>query len=151
MLFRRQNKQQMKRDVFISHSHQNEKVVLGICKALEKKGVSCFASCRGDMPAGHVITDVIDEAIHQCQVFLVVFSKEAAQSDWVMNRGIPSWVSELKKPVVVFRIDDTAYPDWFEFAYLGYAMFIDASSDYRSKLAELVNTVKGIIHLDKQL
>lgn len=61
----------MNHDVFISYSSQNSKAAQAICHTLEQHKIRCWIAPR-DIPSGSEYSDVIDAAIINCKVFMVL-------------------------------------------------------------------------------
>ena len=94
----------MSQDVFISYSSYNKEAAQAICHVLEQGGIRCWMAPR-DIPYGSQYGDVIDDAIKNCKVVVVVFSETAANSQWV--NGELNVAFEEQKTIIPFRIDKT--------------------------------------------
>lgn len=112
----------MNHDVFISYSSKDQKVVEALSHYLEERGIRCFVAYR-DIPKGKVWATVIAEAIENCQMMVVVFSKDFNISEQV-DREIELCADE-KKPILTFRIQDEAFKGAKKF-YLKNLNWIDA-------------------------
>jgi hypothetical protein len=81
--------------VFLSHCSHDIVLAKLIGHLLEGEGISCFYSER-DIPVGTEFDQAIIDAIHKCNLFLVVWTEYAANSPWVnqeigiaMGKSIP--------------------------------------------------------------
>ena len=70
--FAAKNDRIMKHDVFISYSSQNKNVADAICHVLEEHRIKCWIAPR-DIPGGADYGDLIDDAIKNCRLFIIVF------------------------------------------------------------------------------
>lgn len=94
----------MKHDVFISYSSQDKVAAQAICHTLEQNGIRCWIAPR-DIPAGTEYGDLIDEAIKEATVVVIIFSENAAASSWV--KGEMNIAFEEQKVIIPFRLDNT--------------------------------------------
>lgn len=94
----------MTHDIFISYSSKNLKTALAICHVLEDNKIRCWMAPR-DIPAGTDYGDIIEQAICDCTVFLLIFSEPATISRWV--RGELNLAFDEQKHIIPYRIDKT--------------------------------------------
>ena len=94
----------MAHDVFISHATSDKATGDSICAALEKRGVSCWIAPRNISPGKEWGESIID-AIHDCAVFILVYSSAANQSppikrevERAASQGIPSTEGVTDEP-----------------------------------------------------
>lgn len=127
----------MNHNVFITYHNHDIEIAKTICHALEQNEIKCWMAPR-DVPPRSYFGDVMDEAIKSCEVVVVLFSKNAAESQWMKNELTISF-EELKN-IIVFALDQTPIKDQYRFM-LKKALWIDAFPDYRTKLNELVLSV----------
>lgn len=128
----------MKHDVFISYSSQNKEAAQAVCHILEQNSIRCWIAPR-DIPGGAKYGDCIDEAIKSTKVVVMLFSKTAAVSHFVMSE-INIAISEQKK-VIPFRLDETPLKGENR-VMLNTIHWIDAYPDYKTKFGELVSDVR---------
>jgi hypothetical protein len=83
--------------VFLSHCSHDVVLAKLIGHLLEGEGITCFYSER-DIPVGTEFDRAIIDAIHSCNVLLVVWTERAAKSPWVnqeigiaLGKNIPVW------------------------------------------------------------
>ena len=69
----------MNHDVFISYSSNDKVAANAICHNLEQNGIRCWIAPR-DIPPDEEYGDLIDEAIKQSFVVVVIFSEKSAIS-----------------------------------------------------------------------
>ena len=124
----------MNHDVFISYSSKNKTTALAICHVLEEHRIKCWMAPR-DIPPGADYGDVIDEAIVNCRLFVLVFSEPASLSQWV------KWELNLafteKKIIIPYRIDETPLKGAMRLI-LNQTHWIEAYPDAAIKFGELV-------------
>jgi hypothetical protein len=92
---------------FISYSSKDQAFAERIHADLQNKGVRCWFAPH-DMPIGAII-DAINEAIRLRDKVLLIFSKDAIDSDWVEGEVTRALDEErTRKQLVLFpvRIDD---------------------------------------------
>ena len=68
-------------DVFVSYARSTEPVAEQVCKALRDGGFSVWRD--NDLPAHRAYGDVIAERLNSAKAVVVLWSAEAAQSQWV--------------------------------------------------------------------
>ena len=122
-------------DVFISYSSSDKAIADAICHRLEEKNVSCWIAPR-DVVAGETYAHQIVQAINQCSVVVLVFSKNANMSEHVGNEVSKAF--NAKKPILPFMIEETEMSDEFDY-YLGRKHWLIAYPNYKEKTENLVN------------
>ncbi len=62
----------------------------------------------GEVVGGDVIPENVSEAIEDCDIFVLVWSRAAKRSEWVRRE----WTAaiDLGKKIIAFRIDNTKLP-----------------------------------------
>ncbi|MBR6790058.1 MAG: toll/interleukin-1 receptor domain-containing protein [Oscillospiraceae bacterium] len=103
-------------DVFISYSTLDSNTALNIRKVLENDGVVCWMAPR-DIPSGSNYTREIPQAIRNCKIFLLVLSKNAQSSQWVL-RELDSAVNQ-RRYLLPVMIDEEPLRDEFDFLLTG--------------------------------
>lgn len=131
-------------DVFISYKsndpqlgNNDETVAKELCAALEAAGISCWIAPRNIQP-GVRYGRAIMEAINDCKVMVVVFSKYANASEHIANEV--DAVFSRKVDIIPFNIDGEKPGIEFDY-YLRRMQWIDAHGDYRKKIPELINAI----------
>ena len=95
----------MNHEVFISYANADRSVADSLVERIEETGVRCWIAPRDEVP-GLRYGDVIDEAVEQATVVIVLFSRSALESEWV-NREV-ELAAALHKTIVPVRVDDVA-------------------------------------------
>ena len=90
------------RYVFISYSSKDFQYVQSLRNDLMSHGVMCWMA-PFDIPAGTNYAYVIESAIPRCGLFLLIMSKSAARSVWVIKELLLA-ESELKKNNGIFWV-----------------------------------------------
>lgn len=127
----------MSHDVFISYSSKNATAAEAVCHVLEENGIRCWIAPR-NIAGGSKYGDLIEEAIKECQLVVVLFSKTAASSAWV-NGELNLAFSE-QKLIVPFRLDDTPLSGQAKLM-LTQVHWIDAYPDFQNKFRDLLYAV----------
>lgn len=136
----------MNHNVFISYSTEDKDAANAICHVLEENNIKCWIAPR-DIPAGAQYGDLIDEAIKECQVVVVLFSETAAVSPWVTSEMNIAF--EEQKVIIPFRLDNTPMKGLNK-VILIQKHWIDAYPDYKTKFNDLVDAVSCALGIDKQ-
>lgn len=131
----------MGHDVFISYSHENSEASLAICHALEQNKIKCWIAPR-NIPSGSEYGDVIESAICNCKVFIIIFSKSASTSNWV--RGELNVAFTEQKHIIPYRIDTTPLEGGNR-VILNQYHWIDAYPDYEKKFQDLILSISNIL------
>jgi hypothetical protein len=71
---------------------------------LEQHKIRCWIAPR-DIPSGSEYSDIIDAAIINCKVFIIIFSESSSTSLWVKGELNAAFTEQ--KYIIPFRIDDT--------------------------------------------
>ena len=131
-------------DVFISYKsndpalgNNDETVANELCQQLEAAGISCWIAPRNIQP-GVRYGRAIMEAINDCKVMVVVFSKYANVSEHIANEV--DAVFSRKVDIIPFNIDGEKPGIEFDY-YLRRMQWIDAHGDYRKKIPELIDAI----------
>ncbi len=131
----------MNHKVFISYSTKTSDTAFAICKALEREGIKCWIAPR-DIELGDDYGDLIDKAITECSVFLLVYSAAAMQSLWV--RGEVNLAFTLGKHILPYRIDDAPLQGAMR-VMLNQMHWIDGDAKSSGSMHTLVETVAHVI------
>ena len=111
-----------RRQVFISHAGLDRGIARDLCEYLEASGLRCWVAPRDIHPGRDYAVEIVD-AIDNCNVVLLVFSRNADIADGV-RREVKTAVGKAK-PVVTFRIEDHPLGKSLEF-FLGDKHWLDA-------------------------
>lgn len=131
----------MAHDVFISYSTSDQKIVEALSHYLEEWGIRCFVAYR-DIPKGFGWASAITDAIENCQVMVVVFSKDFNSSPQV-DREIEI-CSDEKKPIITFRIQDTKFTGAKKY-FLKNLNWIDAFPNPDRYFDDVLRSVKSLL------
>lgn len=131
----------MKNDVFISYSSKQKVIAEGIRHYLEEHLIKCWMA-PDSIPPSSSYPEVINRAISDSQICLLIYSDTASMSPWIkkeVNQAI-----NVGKPVLPFRIEVTAKSDFFDFI-LSDIHWIDAYPHYAEKLPSLLKAICALI------
>lgn len=129
------------KEVFISYSTIDTANAETIRNVLEKNGLSCWMAPR-DIPGGSNYTKEIPIAIRNCKVFLLILSKNAQSSQWVLKE-LDSAVN-AGKAILPFMLEDCALNDEFNFLLTG-AQRYSAYQKTAETMEALILRIRGII------
>src|ERR1700761_1950828 len=65
--------------IFVSHSSKDHEIAMGICRALEERGIGCWISSR-DIEGGAGYQESVDRAVRSASARILVFSSNANRS-----------------------------------------------------------------------
>lgn len=120
--------------VFISHSHVDEETVREIYDLLRDLGTEPYAT---SVDRKEDFQREIGQKLSQCDVFLLIASKAAFQSEWVTEEIIEARF--LKKPISYYRTEPASPPE--EVArFLNRLQYIEAEPK-NSKILEVAEDV----------
>lgn len=134
----------MKHDVFISYSSQNKNVADAICHVLEEHRIKCWIAPR-DIPGGADYGDLIDDAIKNCRLFIIVFSKSSSLSQWV--KGELNLAFSEGKHIIPYRIDETPLKGSMRLI-LNQTHWIDSFPDAEEKFKDLVEVASNSLGIN---
>ena len=92
-------------DAFISYSSKNKAVADALCHFLEENRIRCWMAPRDILP-GKEYGEVIDQAIREAQIFVLVCSNDSLNSNWV--RKETNLAVSGGRIIIPFRIEDCA-------------------------------------------
>ena len=104
------------KEIFISYSSNDLPQAETVRNVLEKNGLSCWMAPR-DIPGGSNYTKEIPIAIRNCKIFVLILSKSAQNSHWVLKE-LDSAVN-CGKVILPFMLEDCALNDEFNFLLTG--------------------------------
>jgi hypothetical protein len=111
----------MKADAFISHASANADFAGSIVKSLEADGLTAWIDSSG-VRFGSLLRNQIHEAISDCRVLVLLWSKAAAESRWVMAEIFTAvYLDRFIVPVV---LDKAALPQ-----FLANGAYLDRKRD----------------------
>ncbi|MTK53109.1 FISUMP domain-containing protein [Paludibacter sp.] len=131
----------MAHDVFISYSSKNKTTADAICHVLEEHEIRCWIAPR-DIVGGQKYGDVIEEAIKNCKVFVIIFSEESRISPWVESELNLAFTD--RRTIVPFKIDSSVLEGEMRLI-LNNKHWIEAYPNPELKFKDLVEAVSRSI------
>ena len=131
-------------DLFISYSSKDKNVADAVCHVMEENSITCWVSPR-DVQPGISYAKQIIQAIKDCKVFVLIFSKESNISEHVGNEVDCAFRS--KKPIIPFVIENTDINEELDY-YLSRKHWLVAYPDYQSKTKDLVLSTKRLLGVE---
>lgn len=128
-------------NVFISYSSKDKNVADAVCHVLEENNITCWISPR-DVQPGISYAKQLIHAIKNCQVFVLILSKESNVSEHVGNEVDCAF--KASRPIIPFAIDDTQINEELDY-YLSRKHWLVAYPDYKQKTSDLVLSVKRLL------
>lgn len=129
------------KEVFISYSTVDLDNAETVRNVLEKNGLSCWMAPR-DIPGGSNYTKEIPIAIRNCKVFVLILSKNAQGSQWVLKE-LDSAVN-CGKVILPFMLEDCILNDEFNFLLTG-AQRYSAYQKKAEAMETLISRIRGIL------
>lgn len=129
------------KEVFISYSTVDAVQAETVRNVLEKNGLSCWMAPR-DIPGGSNYTKEIPIAIRNCKVFVLILSKNAQSSRWVLKE-LDSAVN-CGKVILPFMLEDCILNDEFNFLLTG-AQRYAAYQKKAEAMETLIGRIRGIL------
>jgi hypothetical protein len=129
------------KEVFISYSTVDAVQAETVRNVLEKNGLSCWMAPR-DIPGGSNYTKEIPIAIRNCKVFVLILSKNAQSSHWVLKE-LDSAVN-CGKVILPFMLEDCILNDEFNFLLTG-AQRYAAYQKKAEAMETLIGRIRGIL------
>ncbi len=130
----------MPHDVFISYSTKNTREIRLILDALEQAGLTCWIAPR-DVPPGKPWGGVINRAIIDSDVFLILVTEESNSSDQVLKEvGI---ADHHKKLIVPFFLHDVTLSDDLSYYLTSLHWLVARAQPWEEHVPELVEVVRS--------
>ena len=126
--------------VFISYASADRKEALSVCNAIERRGRTCWISCR-DVAPGQNYQEEIVRSLRSARAMVLVFSDAANNSDEIKKEL--SLASRNHIPVMALRIEDTEPSDAFAYE-LSTRQWIDAFEGWDKSIDSLVRQIDQI-------
>ncbi len=130
------------KEVFISYSSIDLAHAETVRNVLEKNELSCWMAPR-DIPGGSNYTKEIPIAIRNCKVFVLILSKNAQNSHWVLKE-LDSAVNS-GKVILPFMLEDCILNDEFNFLLTG-AQRYSAYQKKAEAMETLISRIRGILN-----
>lgn len=134
------------KEVFISYSSVDAPQAETVRNVLEKNGLSCWMAPR-DIPGGSNYTKEIPIAIRNCQVFVLILSKNAQGSHWVLKE-LDAAVN-AGKVILPFMLEDCTLNDEFNFLLTG-AQRYAAYQKTAEAMETLIGRIRGILNSEQK-
>jgi len=128
------------RPVFVSYATADRKQALSVCKAIERRGLTCWISTR-DVQPGENYQEAIVRALRGARAVVLVFSAAANDSDEIKKEL--SLASRYKISVIALRIEDVEPSDAFAYE-LSTRQWIDAFGGLDKSIDALVSRIGQI-------
>lgn len=129
------------KEIFISYSTVDTVNAETVRNVLEKNGLSCWMAPR-DIPGGSNYTKEIPIAIRNCKVFVLILSKNAQSSHWVLKE-LDSAVN-CGKVILPFMLEECILNDEFNFLLTG-AQRYAAYQKKAEAMETLISRIRGIL------
>lgn len=131
----------MDHDVFISYSSKNTPIAELVLDELQKASIKCWMAPKS-LNGGDEYEEIIDQAIKNCKVFVLVFSENAVSSRWV-NSELTIAFNEYKH-IIPFKIDQTILEGKMKVKLIQ-SHVINAYPEVSAKINELVRSVQATL------
>lgn len=92
-------------DIFLSYASEDRPTAKALAEVLAAKGFSVFWDRK--IPVGKSFEEVIEQAIDESRCVVVIWSNNAAASDWVRNEAEEGKRRKILQPIL---IDDAKLP-----------------------------------------
>ncbi|MGB2962521.1 MAG: ABC transporter substrate-binding protein [Anaerolineales bacterium] len=126
-------------DIFVSYSSQDKFIADAVVAAHEQVGIRCWYTPR-DIAPGADWADSITQAIHDCKIMVLIFSKEANRSQRVIDEV--NYAISQEKPLLPFRIEPSN-PTGALSLHLSSRHWLDAyDTGWEAHIKRLVKSVK---------
>ena len=136
----------MGHQVFISYSTKDTTQAEWVRKILENNGITCWIAPR-NIPGGSNYAREIPPAIRECQVFVLMLSRNSESSIWV-SKELDLAVN-CRKVIIPMMLEDFIIGDEFNFLLTGAQRY--AAYERKSEVMELlVKRVRSIAMLDDE-
>ena len=125
---------------FISYATADRAEALKVCKAIERRGISCWISMR-DVPPGENYQEAIVQSLRAARAVVLVFSEAANSSDEIKKEL--SLASRSHVPVIALRLRDVEPSDAFAYE-LSTRQWINAFEGWDRSIDALVARLEQI-------
>lgn len=125
------------KEVFISYESSNQKQAENLVEALEEKRYDCWIAIR-DVPKGEPYDDYIPEAIAECKIVVMLFSRASLASPHV-KKELRIAVKHGKK-IIPFMLEDVELTAAFEY-HIESNNRISADKNWNKAVEELLQSM----------
>lgn len=129
------------KEVFISYKTEDYQKADTIRSLLKRNGIDCWMGDK-DIHASNTYTEVITKAIKNCSVFVLVLSRMAQESTYILSEF--ECAISYKKRIVPVVIENFEIKDKFEF-HLRSRQKISAFEDWKGVQGEILDTVQHLL------
>lgn len=133
------------KSVFVSYSSKDIKLVKQIVEVLRQMGITYWKAPEM-IPAGSSYAREIPRAIRECEIFLLVLSKQSQASIWV-EKEIDNAINH-RKVIVPIQIDEEPLCEMFRF-YLNNIQTIFYKDDYQKDFEALKTRLRELLRIDE--
>ena len=126
--------------VFISHASADAPLALNICDGLESRGVRCWIAPRDVQSDGTYGTEIM-KGLRECEVFLIVVSDAAADSQQVEREA--ERASHYKKRIIPLTLGESDAGPRLEYYIAGRQRFPCSSPPSAQLLDSLADAARG--------
>jgi hypothetical protein len=133
------------KDVFISYSSRDQEVAETICAELEGRNLRCWIAVR-DVDPGDNFQEAIVRAIRAAKVMVLIFSKNANNSDEIKNEL--ALASKNQLVVIPVRIEDVMPNDALSYA-LATRQWVDVFRDWKTAIDRLAARILSVVMIGR--
>jgi len=130
-------------DIFISYSSKDKLLADQVVSHIEEAGFSCWIAPR-NIEGGAEYSEIIEKAILECKIFLLIFSEDSEKSPWVKSE-LNIAFSE-NKYLLPYKIDATPLKGTMRLL-LNDKHWIERGSDESKQFDLLVSAVQNYFAL----
>ena len=128
-------------DVFISYKSEDSAVAIRVRDELENNGIRCWIAER-DISAGSNYATDIPNAIARCKVLVLIFTKSAQESPWIMKE-LDSAIA-ARKLILPLKIGHFEVSETMSFLLTG-VQYFDATNNPDEVMARAINRIRRAI------
>jgi len=129
-------------DIFISYSRKDSKIVKIIAEVLCSKGWNIWWDT--EIPPGKDYSQVIDEAINDTKIVIVVWSINSIDSNWVKTEASEGLRKKYLLPLLIDNINEDAIP--IEFRRIETADLTNwTPNEFHPEFNRLIKTISRIL------
>ena len=115
-----------------------------VCHVIEQHGIPCWIAPRDMQPGASYAAEIVN-GIKNCQVMVLVYSKESNKSKHVANEVDIAF--NEGKTIIPFLVDDTPMNDEFSY-FLARKHWLVAYPKYEEKLENLAKSVANVLGIE---
>ncbi len=134
-------------DVFISSSSDDKDYVNNLCSCLEKNSISCWVAVRDSLPGKNYGASII-EAINNCKLVILVFTKNSNKSEFV-HREIERAASK-KKCIILLKLEEVEVAEEMELYVSDFHWFNAVNLEFNKFINTLIDVIKKNLNIPLQ-